>query len=55
MTFSHQFYFSNISSDRLKTSTYFKNLTDQNTEKKKTIKKAKINASFKGFFLIEHD
>ena len=35
MTFSHQFYFSNISSDRLKTSTYFKNLTDQNIEKKK--------------------
>ena len=34
MTFSHQFYFSNISSDRLKTSTYFKNLTDQNIEKK---------------------
>ena len=34
MTFSHQFYFSNISSDRLKTSTYFKNLTDHNIEKK---------------------
>ena len=46
MTFSHQFYFSNISSDRLKTSTYFKNLTDQNTEKKKNNQKGKNKREF---------
>ena len=46
MTFSHQFYFSNISSDRLKTSTYFKNLTDQNTEKKKNNQEGKNKREF---------